>query len=144
MSTVLLIQVAYFAPLPFAPRDSSWAKTVESYGPHVNLPVCQFPSHDESICILFDVRPFAKNHFLTHCPVKTFQVPIFGNSPNVSCDSSWTQIIELYYLHDKELISQFSEPQVANTPVYNGKPEPSLCFLTLFAYRIIEVWMFGN
>ena len=35
------------------------------------LEVCQFLSHDESICVLLYVHTFAKNYFLTLFPVKT-------------------------------------------------------------------------
>ena len=47
-------------------------------------------------------------------------------------------------LHGKEPIPQFAEPQVINSPICKVEPEPNLCFLTLFAYSVIEVWMFGN
>ena len=42
MSTVLLIQVAYFAPSPNSPCDSSKAQIIELYCPHDKELISQF------------------------------------------------------------------------------------------------------
>ena len=56
MFHVLLIQVAYFRRSPNLPHDSSWVKIIESYCPHENLPLPQFPESQLPICLVFQAK----------------------------------------------------------------------------------------
>ena len=44
----------------------------------------------------------------------------------------------------KNLYPGFQNLKWSIAQFYNAKPEPSLCFLTLFACKVIEVSMLGN
>lgn len=74
--------------------------------------------------------------------VLQIQVVSFRCSPNLSCDSSCTQITDVYSLHDKVLIRQISNPQ---GPVYIVSRDQTKCnFLhsDMFICRQFEVGNF--
>lgn len=118
-------QIEWFVPLRSTPKI---------------LQVCQFSNPNESVCILFQAFPFAKNVIFLLSTVLLIQPASFRCSSNAPCDSSWAQIVDLFSPHGRVSMPQFPDPQVLVSSVFKDQTKHIFLHSDMFILQAVWNW----